>query len=147
MKVYLTADHAGYELKNILYEHLHHQGHEVEDLGAHTLDPEDDYPKYAYAIVTKVLGDDDARGIMICGSGEGMAIAANRVHGIRAAVVWSEEGAKETRRDNDSNVLSLAARMLDTDTALAIADVWLKEPFSGEERHARRIKQLDQLGD
>jgi ribose 5-phosphate isomerase B len=149
MKVYLGADHAGYELKNVLREHLTHHGYEVEDVGAKTLDPDDDFPQYAYAVATKVLGDDsdDARGILVCGSGQGIAMAANRVHGIRAAVIWNVAGAKETRQDNDSNVLSLPARMIDQDTALAIVDAWLEEKFSGEERHQRRIQQMEQLYD
>ena len=145
MKIYLSADHAGFELKNVLREHLFHGGYEVEDLGPETLDKDDDYPTYAYQVATKVLGGDDDRGILVCGSGQGMAIAANRVRGVRAAVIWNVEGAKETRRDNDSNVLSLPARMIDQDTALAIVDAWLKEEFSAEERHQRRLDQIEEL--
>lgn len=145
MKVFIAADHAGVELKNQLREHLHHSGYEVEDLGPQTVDKDDDYPGYAYAVATKVLGEEDARGILVCGSGQGMAMAANRVRGIRAAVIWTVEGAKETRQDNNSNVLSLPARMVDADTAVAIADAWLKEPFSAEERHVRRLEQIEEL--
>ncbi|HVQ44495.1 MAG TPA: RpiB/LacA/LacB family sugar-phosphate isomerase [Candidatus Saccharimonadia bacterium] len=146
MKIYLGADHAGYELKNIISEHLVHAGYDVEDEGAKTLDPADDYAQYAYAVTTKVLGEeDDPRGILICGSGQGMAIAANRVGGIRASVIWSVDGAKLTREHNDSNVLALPSRMVDTDTALAIVDAWLAEPFSGDERHERRLQQIDDL--
>jgi ribose 5-phosphate isomerase B len=145
MKIYLGADHAGFEFKNVLREHLFHAGYEVEDLGPETLDQDDDYPTYAYKVATKVLGGDDDKGILVCGSGQGMAIAANRVRGVRAAVVWNVEGAKETRRDNDSNVLSLPARMIDQDTAIAIVDAWLKEKFSGEERHQRRLDQIEEL--
>ena len=89
--------------------------------------------------------DEDPRGILVCGSGEGMAIAANRVGGIRAAVIWSPEVARESRRDNDSNVLSLPERFIDEDTALAIVDAWLDQEFSGEERHQRRIDQIEEL--
>ena len=146
MKIYLAADHAGYELKNILSEHLVHNGYDVADMGARTLDPDDDFAQYAYATTTKILGDEgDSRGILICGSGEGMAMAANRVRGIRAAVIWTVQGAKETRNDNDSNVLTLPSRMIDTETAIAITEAWLQEPFSGEERHQRRIDQIEQL--
>lgn len=145
MKVYLGADHAGFELKNKIREHLAHNGYEVEDLGPHTLDPGDDYPKYAYELTTKVLGEDGSRGILVCGSGQGVCMAANRVRGIRAALVWSQEMARETRKDNDSNVLCLASRFTDEATAMAIVENWLEEEFSGEERHTRRIKQLEEL--
>lgn len=145
MKVYLGADHAGFELKNRIREHLAHNGYEVEDIGPHTLDLEDDYPKYTYLVSTKVLGEDDSRGILVCGSGQGVCMAANRVRGIRAALVWSQELARETRRDNDSNVLCLASRFTDEETALAIVDNWLDEKFSGEERHNRRLDELEEL--
>jgi ribose 5-phosphate isomerase B len=146
MKIYLAADHAGYELKNIISEHLVHAGFDVEDLGAKTLVDGDDYAQYAYAVTAKILGDEgDSRGILICGSGQGMAMAANRIGGIRAAVIWSVAGATETRADNDSNVLTLSSRMVDTDTNLAIVDEWLKAPFSGDERQLRRRDQLEEL--
>ncbi|HSH31464.1 MAG TPA: RpiB/LacA/LacB family sugar-phosphate isomerase [Candidatus Saccharimonadales bacterium] len=148
MKIYLGADHAGYELKNQLFEHLVHKGYEVEDVGAGTLDQADDFPRYAYDVAVKVLGGedkDDDRGILICGSGQGVAMAANRVRGIRAAVIWNEAGAKETRQDNNSNVLSLPARMIDQETAFAIVDTWLTTKFSGAERHQRRIDQIEEL--
>lgn len=145
MKVYLGADHAGFEVKNKIREHLAHNGYEVEDVGPHTLDPVDDYPKYAYLVSTKVLGEDDSRGILVCGSGQGVCMAANRVRGIRAALVWSQEMARETRRDNDSNVLCLASRFTDEDTIMGIVDNWLEEKFSGEERHIRRLDELEEI--
>lgn len=145
MKVFLGADHAGFELKNQIYEHLVHRGYEVEDCGAETLVEGDDYPQYALGVATRVLGEDEARGILVCGSGQGVCMAANRVGGIRAALVWSQEMARETRRDNDSNVLCLASRFTDTETALSIIDNWLEEKFSGEERHQRRIDQVEKL--
>jgi ribose 5-phosphate isomerase B len=147
VKVYLTCDHAGFELKNALREHLFHNGFDVEDIGPDSLNPQDDYPQFAYNLTAKVLGDaeEDARGIIICGSGQGAAIAANRVRGIRAAVVWNQETAKETRQDNDSNILALAARFIDTDEAFKISEVWLKEKFSGAERHKRRLAEIEEL--
>lgn len=145
MKVYVGADHAGFELKNRIREHLAHNGYDVEDVGPHTLDPVDDYPKYAYLVSTKVLGEDESRGILVCGSGQGVCMAANRVRGIRAALVWSQEMARETRRDNDSNVLCLASRFTDEDTIMGIVDNWLEEKFSGEERHIRRLDELEEL--
>jgi ribose 5-phosphate isomerase B len=147
MKVYLGSDHAGFYLKEKVFAHLSKQNYEVEDVGDKTLDPADDYPQFAYALTTKVLGDPDnqAKGILLCGSGQGMCMAANRVRGIRAAVIWNQEGARETRNDNDSNVLCLPASMLPDDEALAIIDTWLKTPFSGAARHARRIKEIEEL--
>ncbi|MBI4101291.1 RpiB/LacA/LacB family sugar-phosphate isomerase [Candidatus Microgenomates bacterium] len=148
MRIFLSSDHAGFELKNSLREHLVHHGlKKVEDLGPSTLNPNDDYPQFTYRLTTKLLGstDKDPRGIMVCGSGQGMCIAANRVRGIRAALVWNEEVAKDSRQDNDSNVLCLPARFLDTETAYRIADTWLKEPFSGAARHKRRLDEIEEL--
>lgn len=147
MKIYLTSDHAGFELKNDLREYLAHHGHEVEDLGPATLNPEDDYPQFAFNLATKVLGseDKDPRGIMVCGSAQGPAIALNRVRDIRAAVVWNEDVAKETRQDNDSNVLCLPSRHIDKETAARIAETWLKEPFSKAARHKRRLQEIEEL--
>jgi len=147
MKVYLGSDHAGFEFKEDLFAHLSKMGYEVEDVGNKELDPKDDYPQFAYAAVTKVLGeeDPDTRAILVCGSGQGMCMAANRVHGIRAAICWDEHSARETRDDNDSNVLCLPARVLTSAEALAIADTWLKTPFSGKERYKRRIQEVEEL--
>lgn len=145
MKIFIASDHGGLDLKNQLREHLFHQGYDVEDLGPMTLDKDDDYPVKAYAVATKVLGEDDARGILVCRSGQGMAMAANRVNGIRASVVWNKAIARETREANDSNVLSIAADFLDEDFAASIVDTWLETDFSGEERHLRRIRELEDL--
>lgn len=146
MNVYLGSDHAGFYLKETVFAHLSKLGYDVEDVGDKTLDPADDYPQFAFAVTTKVLGDTaDAKGILLCGSGQGMCMAANRVRGIRAAVVWDKTVARETRNDNDSNVLCVPARLLDEADALAIIDTWLETPFSGAARHARRIKEIEEL--
>lgn len=145
MKVFIAADHGGFEFKNKLREHLFHLKYDVEDLGPETLDPTDDYPIKAFDVATKVLAEDDARGILVCRSGQGMAMAANRVNGIRAAVAWNEAVAKETREANDSNVLSLAADFMSEDEAIKIVDTWLAAKFSGEPRHVRRIAELEDL--
>lgn len=147
MKFYLGADHKGFALKNQVREHLTHQGHSVEDEGALTFEKDDDYPQYAYAVATKMLGEEDgqALGILVCGSGQGMAMAANRVHGIRAALVWSTKEAKAARHDDDANILVLAADMTDPETALEIVDAFVHEKFSGLERHERRLKQIEEL--
>ncbi len=142
----MAADHGGFELKNAIREHLVHTGHEVEDLGPQVLDSEDDYPIKAYAVATKIIGEEgESRGILVCRSGQGMAMAANRMPGIRAAVAWTAAVAKETREANDSNVLSLAADFIDESQALDIVDVWLGTKFSDAERHSRRIKELEDL--
>ncbi|MBI3983988.1 RpiB/LacA/LacB family sugar-phosphate isomerase [Candidatus Microgenomates bacterium] len=147
MKVFIASDHAGFELKNALREHLTHRGYEVEDLGPHTLDPADDYPQFAFALTTKLLGSDDKdpRGILICGGGQGMVIAANRVRGIRAALAWNEEVAEASRTDDDSNVLALAGRFIDNATAYRVAEAWLRARFSGAERHRRRLAEIEEL--
>lgn len=147
MKVYLGSDHAGFYLKATVFAHLVKHGYDVEDVGDKTLDPGDDYPQFAFALSTKLIGDTDseAKGILLCGSGQGMCIAANRVRGIRAAVIWNKQGAKETRNDNDSNVLCVPARMLNEEEVLTIIDTWLTTPFSGAARHVRRIKEIEEL--
>jgi ribose 5-phosphate isomerase B len=145
MKIFLGADHKGYELKNVIREHLQHHGYDVADKGALTLEAGDDYPKYAYTVATAVLGEEEAFGVLVCGSGQGMAMAANRVRGIRAALVWSPAEGRAARRDDNANVLVLPADMIDVDTALAITDDFLEQKFSGEERHQRRLDQIEEL--
>ncbi len=146
MTVYLGADHAGFELKTQLLEHLHHAGYETEDVGAKTLEADDDYPRYAYAVATKVLGgNDDDRGILICGSGQGMTMAANRVNGVRAALAWNLESAKASRQDDDANVLVLPARFIDTEEAIAAVDSWLRADFKADPKYQRRLDELEQL--
>lgn len=147
MKIFIASDHAGFELKKSVYEYLFHHKHEVEDMGPQTLDPEDDYPQFTFRVTTQVLGseDKDPRGILICGSGQGMSIAANRVRGIRAALVWNKVVAKETRQDNNSNVLVLPARFIEPDEANDIIEAWLKEPFSKAARHERRLREIEEI--
>lgn len=147
MKIYLTSDHGGFELKAALAAHLSEKGHDVVDLGPETLDPQDDYVDYAVAGVNKLLADNSAetRLIMACRTGEGEAIVANRFPGIRAVVVWDEEGARLSRDKNDANVLCLAGDLVDQETNLKIVDTWLTTPFSNAERHVRRLKKIDEL--
>lgn len=146
MKIYLGADHGGYELKNVLREHLTHNGYEIEDLGAHTYDPLDNYPEFAYATVTKLLGgEDEDLAILICKSGQGMAIAANRVRGIRAAIAWNEDTAVHARRDDNVNVLVLAPLYTDQETCIATVDAWLGAKFSKNPKYQARLDQIEQL--
>lgn len=147
MTVYIASDHAGFFLKEKVEAHLAKNGYKVEDVGNKVLDPADDYPQFAYSAATKVLGSDDpdAKAILLCGSGQGMCIAANRVRGIRASLCWDQDSARETRNDNDSNVLCVPARSLTEEQAFGIIDTWLKTPFSKAERHVRRLREIEEL--
>lgn len=149
MKIFLGADHQGFHLKESVYAYLVKRGYDVEDLGDKVLDPTDDFPKFAQAVALNIIAseDDDARGILICGGGQGMAMAANRFKGIRASVVWDAFEAKMTRGDNDSNVLCLPSRVVDTEDAgwQGIIETWLATPFANAARFKRRNAQLDEL--
>ncbi|HEX9679710.1 MAG TPA: RpiB/LacA/LacB family sugar-phosphate isomerase [Candidatus Saccharimonadales bacterium] len=149
MKIYLGSDHQGFELKHKLFGYLSSHGYEVEDVGNKRLDANDDYPQFAQMAALKILGDEDpeARAVLVCGGGQGMAIAANRFRGIRAAVVWDANEAKMSRVDNDANVLSLPARLLKEDEGVAfgIVETWLNTAFSGAARHQRRIREIDEI--
>jgi ribose 5-phosphate isomerase B len=142
MRVYLGSDHAGYELKMHLVNHLTKQGHDVVDVGPHVYDPEDDYPAFCLHTGTKVVADEGSLGIVIGGSGNGEAIAANKVDGVRAALVWRTEIAQLARQHNDANVISIGAREHTLDEATAFVETFLATPFSGNPRHARRIGQV-----
>ncbi len=145
MKIFIGADHNGFELKAKLIEHLKERGHEVIDKGDERLDQDDDFPMYAARVASDVLGNAESKGILLCGSGQGVCIAANRYKGIRASLVWDEEEARSSRNDDDANVMCLPARELDYVTAKNLVDTWLKTPFAGAARFERRIKQLDEL--
>ncbi len=149
MNVYLGADHNGFALKEKVFAYLVKQGYNVVDVGDTELDPEDDFPQFAQMAALKVLGDEtgEGRAVLICGGGQGMCMAANRFHGIRASVVWDAHEAKMTRHDNDSNILCLPARVLQSDVDLwkDVVDTWLKTPFAAAPRFKRRNAQLDEL--
>jgi ribose 5-phosphate isomerase B len=142
MRVYLGSDHAGYELKSHLVDWLKAHGHQPVDCGPHAYDAEDDYPPFCLRAAERTAADPDALGVVIGGSGNGEAIAANKVEGVRCALAWSEETAKLGREHNDANVLSVGARMHSLDEATSFVAVFLATPFSGAERHARRIAML-----
>jgi ribose 5-phosphate isomerase B len=148
MIIYLGADHRGFALKSQIAAYLSKRDFAIEDVGAFEYVPDDDFPKYAAAAALKIIGstDDDPRAILICGGGQGMAMAANRFTTIRAVVIFTTEAAKLSRHDNNSNVLSLSADQFDSNDAWQeIVDAWLAEPFAGAERFARRNDQLDKL--
>ncbi|HEV7657533.1 MAG TPA: ribose-5-phosphate isomerase [Mycobacteriales bacterium] len=140
MRVYLGSDHAGFELKAYLMEHLAKNGHEPVDCGAGSYDAEDDYPPFCFETGRRVLADPGSLGVVIGGSGNGEQIAANKVPGIRAALAWSEETAKLGREHNDAQVVAIGARMHTQDQAATLVDTFLATPFSQGERHRRRIR-------
>ena len=142
MKVFLGADHRGFELKEKLKEWLQAKGHAVHDLGAHRLEPDDDYPDFAVRAAEKVFADPESRGVLLCGSGVGMDFAANKVRGIRASVAWSVDAAAHARSHDDANIISIPADWTPPDQAAEIVRVFLDTPFSGDERHVRRIKKI-----
>jgi ribose 5-phosphate isomerase B len=143
MKISLGADHAGYELKNQIKEHLQHKGISVQDEGTNSPDSVD-YPDFARLVAHDVAQQRADLGILVCGSGIGMAITANKVEGIRAANVSSEYEAQMSREHNNANVLALGARILNPDQARAIVDKWLATKFAGG-RHERRVEKISQI--
>jgi ribose 5-phosphate isomerase B len=139
MRVYLGSDHAGFELKSALIEHLTKQGHEPVDCGALTFDPDDDYPPPCIAAAARTVADPGSLGIVIGGSGNGEQIAANKVKGVRAALVWNDETAQLAREHNDANIISIGARNHPVEDAQRFVDSFLATPFSHGARHERRI--------
>ena len=142
MRIHIAADHAGFELKAHLVEHLAAAGHDVTDHGAHAYDPEDDYPAVCFAAAEAVVADPGSLGVVIGGSGNGEQIAANKVTGVRAALAWNTTTARLGRAHNDANVVAVGGRQHSVDEAVEIVDAFLAEPFSGDARHQRRIDQL-----
>jgi len=141
--IYLAADHAGFELKETIKAHLMQQGYEVEDMGAHSLDPADDYPDFVIPAAKMVAQDpDNARAIVIGGSGQGEDNAADKVQGVRSVVYYGGplEIVELSRKHNNANVLALGARFLASQQAMEAVDLWLTTPFEGG-RHERRIKK------
>jgi len=146
MRIHLGTDHAGLEFTKTLAQHLTEAGHEVVDHGPTEYDALDDYPSFcinaAHAVVQDQRAGVEALGVVFGGSGNGEQIAANKVEGIRAALVWNESTALLARQHNDANVISIGARQHTEEEAMRFVDIFVAEPFSGEERHARRIAQL-----
>jgi ribose 5-phosphate isomerase B len=142
MRLHIASDHAGYELKQHLVTRLSAAGHEVIDHGAVAYHDGDDYPPYCLHAASAVGRDPASLGIVIGGSGNGEQIAANKVAGIRAALIWSEETARLAREHNDANVAAVGARMHPLETATQLIEIFLATAYSGAERHARRIDML-----
>jgi ribose 5-phosphate isomerase B len=142
MKVHVGSDHAGLDFKNKIVEHLKASGHEVVDHGPHNFDPLDDYPVFCIPAAEAVAKDPGSFGVVLGGSGNGEQIAANKVKGVRAALVWNLEIAKLARTHNDANVIALGGRMHDEKLCLEMVDLFLETPFSKDERHVRRIGMI-----
>ena len=143
--IILAADHAGFEMKEHIKQFLEKNGHAIEDVGAHALDPDDDYPAYMQAAAELLLKTPDSIGVVFGGSGQGEAIVMNRYKGIRAIVYAASNPdlAKTGREHNNANVLSVGARFLSTAQAEVAIEVFLSTAFSEEERHQRRVEQID----
>ena len=142
MRVYLGSDHAGFELKNHLAEHLRVAGHDVVDIGPAVYDAVDDYPPFCVETARRVVADEGSLGVVIGGSGNGEQIAANKVAGCRAALAWSTQTATLAREHNNAQVIGVGARMHSAQEATEIVDAFLATPFSDEPRHQRRIDML-----
>jgi ribose 5-phosphate isomerase B len=143
MKIAVAADHAGFEAKEKVRHHLESQGYEIVDCGTNGPDPVD-YPTYAAAAAKKVSRGECEHGVMLCGTGIGMAIAANKFKGVRAAVCYDTFSTEMARRHNDANVLCLGARSLDLKKIVELVDLYLKTPFEGG-RHQRRVDEIRSL--
>jgi ribose 5-phosphate isomerase B len=151
MRIHIATDHAGLEFSRTLQDHLRAAGHEVVDHGPAEYDALDDYPSFCINAAIGVVADQqagvEALGIVFGGSGNGEQMAANKVRGARAALVWNRSTAELAREHNDANVISIGARQHTVEEAIEFIDVFLATPFSGEERHARRIAQLAEYED
>ncbi len=141
MKVFVAADHRGFDVKNQLANALE-KDYQVFDMGPYRLDPDDDYPIYAKKVALAVKENPGSMGLLVCRSGEGMAIAANKVKGIRAIEACDKNQAFESRQDNDSNILSLSSEEMNFKQMLVVVKTWLDTPFSGLARHKRRIEEI-----
>lgn len=142
MRVHLGSDHAGFELKEVVVRRLTELGHEPVDHGPAEYDALDDYPTYCLRAAEATAAEPDSLGVVIGGSGNGEAISANKVTGIRCALAWSTETAQLAREHNDANIVSLGARMHDEATALSILETFLETAYSGEDRHSKRIAMM-----
>jgi ribose 5-phosphate isomerase B len=142
VRIHIGSDHAGLDFKKVIVEHLENQGHSVTDHGPHTYDALDDYPVFCIPAAEAVAADPGSFGIVLGGSGNGEQIAANKVKGVRAALVWSIEIAKLAREHNNANVISIGGRMHTEEFCLEMVTAFLATPFPADERHVRRINLI-----
>lgn len=143
--IYIGADHRGFELKELIYQRLKDEGAEVTDLGNHVLDRNDDYVDYASKVAEAVSQAPENKGIVLCGSGAGVDMVANKFDGIRSALVFDIQRAIQARAHEDANVASLPADTLDPELAYEIVKVFLATEFSGDERHVRRLEKMEEI--
>jgi len=145
MKIYIGADHRGFELKKKIVNFLGKRGFDIVDVGTHQNKTSCDYPQFSFRVACGVAQDKEARGILVCMTGIGHSIAANRVRGARAALCYNKKAAYFSRAHNDANILVLGSKFVTHKEIFIILNTWLKTPFEGG-RHLRRVKQIDQLG-
>ncbi len=143
MKIYIGCDHGGLDLKNIIVKYLQEKGNEIVDVGTYTYDS-CDYPIYAKKVAKAVANNECDKGIVICSTGIGVSIVANKVKGVRCALVTDVTTARLTREHNDTNVLALGQKNVSYDRAKEIVDIWLETPFSNGERHVRRVNMIEE---
>ena len=148
MKIYFAGDHAGFELKKDLMEYVKGFGYEVEDLGPFAYDVNDDYPDFVIPLAKRIASEPDSRGVITAGSGQGEVMAANRIRGVHAAVYYGgrTDIVKVAREHNNANILSIGARFCTEEQAKEAVKLWLETPFSGDERHVRRLQKIDSIG-
>jgi ribose 5-phosphate isomerase B len=144
MRIHVGSDHAGFEVKNELVEHLRGSGHEVVDHGPFRYEEDDDYPVFCLRAAEAVAHDHESMGVVLGGSGNGEQISANKVRGVRAALAWTDETARLARLHNDARVISVGVRMHPVVDIVGFVETFLATPFSGDDRHARRIAMLSQ---
>ena len=140
--IYIGSDHAGFDLKQAIRKHLEEQQNKVVDLGVFKAEPPADYPDIAQEVAEKVGENKGSFGILVCGTGIGMCMAANKIKGIRAAVCESAQTAEMSRKHNDANMLCLGGRVREPKTALAMVDIFTRTKFEGDERHVRRVAKI-----
>jgi RpiB/LacA/LacB family sugar-phosphate isomerase len=145
MRIAVAADHAGFDLKQLLSEHMRRAGHDVVDLGTHDANKPDDYPDFAEALGRAVQRGEAERGVLICGSGVGASIAANKLRGVRAGLSHDTYSAHQGVEHDDMNVIVLGSRIIGSELARDIVDTFLRSKFSGEPRHARRLAKVNAL--
>ena len=145
MRISVAADHNGYELKNEISEILKRYGHDVIDIGPHSLDPLDDYPDFAKPLAKSVSSGETDRGIMVCGSGVGASVAANKVKGVRAAVCHDIYSAHQGVEHDDMNVLCLGSRIVGTEVVRELVSAFISAEYTNEERHARRLTKVIEM--
>lgn len=143
MKIYIGCDHGGLDLKNIIVKYIQEKGNEIVDVGTYTYDS-CDYPVYAKKVAEAVANNECDKGIVICSTGIGVSIVANKVKGVRCALVTDVTTARLTREHNDTNVLALGQKNVSYDRAKEIVDIWLETPFSNGERHVRRVNMIEE---